>query len=365
MKTVGSAFICALTEKYSGKGLKLLLKMKSTVTSFVFCLLPIIFNITMAQKVYPSFGKIVHEDPELEKLLPKDARLEVLASGFDWAEGPVWIKDGGYLLFSDVPKNTIHKWDEKEGLKEFLKPSGYTGLGYYSDEPGSNGLTIDDKGRLIACEHGDRRISAMPLSIGGKITLADNFNGKRFNSPNDVVQHSGNKNYYFTDPPYGLNKKQDDPSREIKEFGVYRIGADGKVFQIIKNLSRPNGLAFSPDGKILYIAQSDPQSAIWMSYPVLPDGNVGEGTLLYDATKLSKAGIPGLPDGFKVDVQGNIWSSGPGGLFIISPKGKLLGRIEIPELTSNCAWGNDGATLYLTVDGYICRIKTTTKGAGW
>lgn len=319
----------------------------------------------MSQKVYPTFGKVIYEDPSFEKLLPRDAKLEVLASGFDWSEGPLWIKDGGYLLFSDVPKNVIYKWDEQHGLSEFLRPSGYTGLGYYSDEPGSNGLALDHLGRLIACEHGDRRISAMPLTIGGKVTLAAHFEGKRFNSPNDVVQHTGNKNYYFTDPPYGLNKKADDPSREIKAFGVYRIDTEGKVHQIVSNLNRPNGLAFSPDGKTLYIAQSDPESAIWMSYPVQANGNVGEGQLLYDATKLSKSGVPGLPDGFKVDKDGNIWSSGPGGLHVISPQGKLLGRIEIPELTSNCAWGNDGSTLYLTVDGYVCRIKTATKGAGW
>jgi gluconolactonase len=319
----------------------------------------------MAQKTYPSFGKIIYEDPSLEKLLPKDAKVEVLASGFDWAEGPVWVKDQNFLLFSDVPQNVVYRWDEKDGLKEFLRPSGYTGLGYYSDEPGSNGLTIDDQGRLISCEHGDRRISAMSLMVGGKITIADKYQGKRLNSPNDIVQHTGNKNYYFTDPPYGLNKKQNDPTREIQEFGVYRVDNNGTVYQIIKNLNRPNGLAFSPDGKTLYVAQSDPESAIWMSYPVLADGNVGNGKLLYDATPMTKAGVRGLPDGFKVDVSGNIWSSGPGGLLIISPQGKLLGRIEIPELTSNCGWGNDGSTLYLTVDSYICRIKTTTKGAGW
>jgi gluconolactonase len=339
--------------------------MKATVLSILYCLFVLTVYPVMTQKIYPSFGKIVYEDPALEKLLPKNSKLEVLASGFDWSEGPVWVKDGGYLLFSDVPKNIVYKWDEKNGLSQFLKPSGYTGLGYYSDEPGSNGLIIDDKGRLVSCEHGDRRISAMPLNVGGKVTLADNFQGKRFNSPNDIVQHATNKSYYFTDPPYGLNKKQDDPSREIREFGVYRLAPGGQVTQVIKNLNRPNGLAFSPDGKTLYVAQSDPESAIWMEYPVLADGSVGEGKLLYDATKMTKAGIPGLPDGFKLDVAGNIWSSGPGGLLIISPKGKLLGRIEIPELTSNCGWGDDGTTLYLTCDSYVCRIKTGTKGAGW
>nr|WP_106598564.1 SMP-30/gluconolactonase/LRE family protein [Dyadobacter jiangsuensis] len=318
----------------------------------------------MAQKSYPTMGKIVYEDPAFEKLLSKDAKIEVLASGFDWSEGPVWVKEGGYLLFSDVPKNKVYKWDEKEGLSVFLEPSGYTGRGVYSDEPGSNGLIIDHKGRLVSCEHGDRRISAMPLNVGGKITLADNFEGKRFNSPNDVVQHS-NGDYYFTDPPYGLMKKHEDPTREIAQFGVYRIHKDGKVTMQVSDLSRPNGLAFSPDGKTLYVAQSDPEKSIWMAYPLDANGNAGKGKLIYDATPMGKRGMAGLPDGLKVDKDGNLWSSGPGGMLIISPAGKLLGRIEMGELTSNCAWGNDGTTLYMTVDGYVCRIKTNTKGAGW
>ena len=321
--------------------------------------------LVSAQKSYPTMGKIVYEDPAFEKLLPKTSKIEVLASGFDWAEGPVWNKEGDYLLFSDVPKNIVYKWEEKSGLSVFLTPSGYTGLGEYSDERGSNGLLIDNKNRLISCEHGDRRISAMPLKGGGKMTLSDNYNGKRLNSPNDVVQHSSNGNYYFTDPPYGLSKKQDDPSRELKQFGVYKIGSDGKTTLQIDNLTRPNGLAFSPDGTVLYVAQSDPEGAIWMAYPVEDNGNIGKGKLLYDATPMVKSGMKGLPDGLKVDKDGNIWSSGPGGLLVLSPSGKLLGRIEMGELTSNCAWGNDGSTLYLTVDGYICRIKTSTKGAAW
>nr|WP_090378893.1 SMP-30/gluconolactonase/LRE family protein [Dyadobacter sp. SG02] len=318
----------------------------------------------MAQKSYPTMGKIVYEDPAFEKMLSKDAKIEVLASGFEWSEGPVWVKDGGYLLFSDVPKNKVYKWGEKEGLSVFLEHSGYTGRGVYSDEPGSNGLIIDNKGRLVSCEHGDRRISAMPLNVGGKVTLADKFEGKRFNSPNDVVQHS-NGDYYFTDPTYGLAKKHEDPTREIKEFGVYRIHQDGKVTMQVSDLSRPNGLAFSPDGKTLYVAQSDPEKSIWMAYPLDANGNAGKGKLIYDATPMGKRGMAGLPDGLKIDKDGNLWSSGPGGMLIISPAGKLLGRIEMGELTSNCAWGNDGSTLYMTVDGYVCRIKTNTKGAGW
>lgn len=322
-------------------------------------------SIGFAQKSYPTMGKIVHEDPAFEKLLAKDAKIEVLASGFDWSEGPVWVKDSSFLLFSDVPKNKIYKWAEKSGLSVFLEPSGYTGRGVYSDEPGSNGLIIDSKGRLVSCEHGDRRISAVSLKVGGKVTLADHFEGKRFNSPNDVTEHT-NGSYYFTDPPYGLAKKHEDPSRETKQFGVYRIAKDGTVTLQIPDLTRPNGLAFSPDGKILYIAQSDPEKAVIMAYDVDENGNItGKGKLIYDATPMVKAGKPGLPDGLKIDQDGNLWSSGPGGMLILTPAGKLLGRIEMGELTSNCAWGNDGSTLYMTVDGYVCRVKTNTKGAGW
>jgi gluconolactonase len=340
--------------------------MKLPFLLFAILFLPALLNHeVLAQKTYPTMGKVIYDDPAFEKLLPKTSGIEVLASGFSWSEGPVWNKDGGYLLFSDVPENKIYKWNEKTGLSVFLTPSGYTGLGTYSDERGSNGLAIDNKGRLIISEHGDRRISAMSLTAGGKITLTDNFEGKRLNSPNDVVQHPTNKMYYFTDPPYGLPKKQNDPSREVTQFGVYRIDAEGKTSLQIADLTRPNGLAFSPDGKTLYIAQSHPERAFWMAYPVDANGNVGKGKLLYDATAMVKAGKRGLPDGFKLDRDGNLWTSGPGGLLIISPAGKLLGRIDMGELTSNCAWGDDGSVLYMTVNGYLCRIRTSTTGLGW
>ncbi|WP_345243951.1 SMP-30/gluconolactonase/LRE family protein [Nibrella saemangeumensis] len=310
---------------------------------------------------YPSIGTIIRNDPQLDKLIPKDARIEVLASGFVWSEGPIWIKNGNYLLFSDVPQNTIFKWSEKDGLTQFLKPSGYTGAGEYGDEPGSNGLTLDRQGRLIACEHGDRRVSAMPLSGGGKRTLADNYQGKRFNSPNDVVVHSSGS-YYFTDPPYGLPGKEKDPTRETDLFGVYRIAPNGTVSLLINDLTRPNGIAFSPDEKTLYIAQSDPQRPVIMAYPVQTDGSVGKGRVLFDAAPLLKQNLKGLPDGLKTDRDGNVWSTGPGGVLVISPAGKLLGRIETGEATANCAWGDDGSTLYLTADMYLCRIRTTARG---
>jgi gluconolactonase len=320
----------------------------------------------MAQSSYPTLGRIVSQSPQLDARLSSSSPIEVLASGFIWSEGPVWVnKDGGYLLFSDVPANTMYRWSAKDELSVFLKPSGYTGLGPYSDEPGSNGLTLDDQGRLIACEHGDRRVSAMSLTSGGKVTLADRYEGKRFNSPNDVVQHPTNKSIYFTDPPYGLAQKHQDPSRELPYFGVYRVDPSGNVHLLVKDMTRPNGLAFSPDGKLLYVAQSDPESAIWKVFKVKDNGDLEEGKVFFDATPMVKQGLKGLPDGLKVDKDGYLWATGPGGVLIISPKGELLGRIDTFQATANCAWGDDGSTLYITADGYVCRVKTKTKGAGW
>ncbi len=318
------------------------------------------------QPVVPTIGQIVRADPRLDKLIPKDAKIEVLASGFVWAEGPIWVKDGGYLLFSDVPQNTVFKWSEKDGLSTFLKPSGFTGVGNYSDEPGSNGLTLDQQGRLVLCEHGDRRVSVMPLNGGGKRTVADNFEGKRFNAPNDVVVHSSGT-YYFTDPPYGLAKKEADPTRETPLFGVYRAtlaenGKPARVSLLINDLTRPNGIAFSPDEKTLYIAQSDPARPVIMAYPMQADGSVGKGRVLFDAMPLLKQNLPGLPDGLKTDRDGNIWSTGPGGVLVIASDGTLLGRIDTGQATANCGWGDDGRTLYITADGYLCRIKTMARG---
>ena len=329
------------------------------------------FIPAIAQPTYPTIGQIVRTDPRLDKLIPADARIEVLASGFVWSEGPVWVKargaePGNYLLFSDVPQNTIFRWTEKDGLSPFLKPSGYTGAGAYGDEPGSNGLTIDPQGRLIACEHGDRRVSAMSLSGGGKQTLADNYNGKRFNSPNDVVAHSSGS-YYFTDPPYGLPKKENDPSRETEGFGVYRIGPNqgdqpGRVTLITNELTRPNGVALSPDEKTLYVAQSDGANPVIMAYPLNADGSGGKGRVVFGAGEMKKQGLRGGFDGMKVDRDGNLWVTGGGGVLVLSAGGEFLGHIKTGVGTANCAWGDDGRTLYITADMYLCRVKTTARG---
>lgn len=309
---------------------------------------------------YPSFGKIVRKDARLDKLVPKDAKMEQLAEGFDWSEGPTWVKDGGYLLFSDIPLNSVMKWKEGEGISLFMKPSGYTGVVDYKPEPGSNGLNVDAEGRVIFCEHGDRRVSRLEKN-GGKRTLVDNYQGKRLNSPNDSTFKS-NGDLYFTDPPYGLPKNFDDPRRELDFCGVYRLSKDGQLTLLTKDLTRPNGIAFSPDEKTLYVAVSDPAKAIWMAYDVKADGTLGKGRVFYDATAWVKEGQKGLPDGMKVDQSGNLFATGPGGLHVFSPDGTLLGTFETGQATGNCAWGDDGSTLYINADMYLVRVKLTTKG---
>ena len=320
--------------------------------------------LAMAQRTanYPTIGEIIRSDTRLDRLVPGGSRIEVIATGFAWAEGPIWVKDGGYLLFSDIPKNSVMKWTPQDGATLFMKPSGFTGVVDYGHEPGSNGLTLDSQGRLISCEHGDRRVSRLE-SNGGKRTLADNYQGKRLNSPNDVIVKS-NGDIYFTDPPYGLPKNWDDPRRELDFCGVYRLSADGKLTLLTRELTRPNGLAFSPDEKTLYVANSDPQRAIWMAYPVKDDGTLGAGRVFADVTAMVGK-YKGLPDGMKIDREGNLFATGPGGIHVYSPDGKLLGRIDTGEATANCNWGDDGSTLYITADMYLCRLKTSTKGAGW
>lgn len=312
--------------------------------------------------VLPTIGQVIREDPALDRLIPRDARIEVLASGIQWCEGPVWIKDGGYLLFSDIPRNSVMKWKEGEGMSLWMKPSGYTGVVDYPPEPGSNGLTVDMQGRVVFCEHGDRRISRLERD-GGKRTLVDNYQGKRLNSPNDLCFRS-NGDLYFTDPPYGLPKQLQDPRRELDFRGVYRLSKDGSLSLLTRELGWPNGLAFSPDEKTLYVSQSDPKRAIWMAYPVKEDGTLGPGRVFADVTNLVDK-LPGLPDGMKVDAAGNLFAAGPGGIHIFSPDGKHLGRIETGQRTANCNWGGDGSVLYIAADHYVCRIRTTTRGAGW
>jgi gluconolactonase len=316
-------------------------------------------------------GRIERLDPALDELVDVSAPIEQIASGHEITEGTIYVPQG-YLLFSDIPRNTIYKWTPGSGESIFRKPSGYDG----TDVPvpghivGSNGLTIDKQGRLIICEHGNRRVTR--LEPDGSLTvLADRYEGKRLNSPNDVVVKSDGV-IYFSDPPYGLLKQDDDPAKELKINGVYRISGT-KLELLMSELSRPNGLAFSPDEKILYIANSDPARKIWMSYPVKPDGTLAAGTLFNDVTSDQR---DGLPDGMKLDVKGNLYLTSPGGIRIFSPAGKLLGTISLPQVPHNCGWGKystDAAsaalapneiadTLYIAARPNVYRIHMKVAG---
>ncbi|MCZ2341650.1 MAG: SMP-30/gluconolactonase/LRE family protein [Bacteroidales bacterium] len=312
-----------------------------------------------------TLGKIERLDPALDAIIPKEATIEVLAGGFSWSEGPVWVKDGGYLLFSDIPKNMIWKWSAKDGLHAFLKPSGYTGSTKFTGaEPGSNGLAIDARGNLILCQHGDRRLARLEQDKKF-VTLVDKYQGKRLNSPNDLVIVS-NGDVYFTDPPYGLPGNVKDPGKELDFQGVYRLKPNGEVTLLTSELTRPNGIDLSPDEKTLYVANSDPAQAIVKAYPIKPDGTLGAGQVICDLTADVKAAPnKGLPDGLKVDQRGNIFATAVNGIYILSPQGKLLGKIVTNDKTANCAFGDDGTVLYMTTNHQLTRIKTLTKGKGF
>jgi len=317
-------------------------------------------------KEVKTTGSIERLDPALDSIISPDAKIEIIAEGYDWSEGPVWVEDQNMLLFSDVPKNIVYKWTEQNGAEPYLTPSGYTDGPPRGGEMGSNGLLLDDEGNLVLCQHGDRRLAQMmaPLDSPKAVfqTIADKFNGKRFNSPNDATFR--NYDFYLTDPMYGLEKRMEDPAKEIAFQGVYRIPAEGEVTVLVDTLTRPNGIAFSPDGKYLFVANSDPEKARWYRFDVaestLPDGNVNvalaSGKILYDATSLT-ATEKGLPDGMEIDSRGNIFASGPGGVFIFNLEGKLLGKIKLPEACSNAVVSGDEKTLFVTNDMYILRIK--------
>jgi sugar lactone lactonase YvrE/uncharacterized protein (DUF885 family) len=324
------------------------------------------------EKIILPAQEIQRLDPAVNQLVPANAKLERVATGFDkWTEGPVWTRDGS-LLFAVIPANSIVKWSPGKEASVFMKPSGYTGAAPYGGpEPGSNGMTLDADGRVSVAGHGRRNVWRLesvdpqaPITV-----LADSYQGNKLNSPNDLVYKSDGS-LYFTDPPYGLPTQQDsDPLKEVQVNGVYRVpNARGqkpgsqsyreKLQLIIKDLPRPNGIAFSPDEQTLYIADSGKK--MWMRYPVKPDGTVGEGAVLLDA---SGEKDPGGPDGIRVDKAGNIYGAGPGGVWIISPAGKHLGTLRVPEVVSNVAWGDkDGKTLYITASTSIYRIKLAASG---
>lgn len=308
-----------------------------------------------------TLGRIERLDRAFDQLVDQDAAIEVLvANRFEWAEGPVWDSANKRVLFSDIPRNMIWEWSQTSGLKEFLKPSGYTGAATFAGrEPGSNGLAFNEAGELVMCQHGDRRVAKW---VDGKfVTLADRYAGKRLNSPNDLAIRS-NGDVYFTDPPYGLPRHIEDPGRELDFQGVYRLSAKGELTLLSKELQRPNGLAFSPDEKTLYVANSEPERAVLMAFPVRPDGSLGHGKVFFDVTAAVGKQRPGLPDGLKVSTDGTVWATGPGGVLVYSSQGKHLGTLATGVATANLAFGDDGSTLYLTADESLVRVRTEVKG---
>ncbi len=316
--------------------------------------------------------KLDRLDAGLDRIVPKGAMLERVADGFKWVEGPVWVQ--GSLYFAEIPSDSIRKWTPGSGVSVFLQPSGYKGTEPYGGpESGSNGMTLDARGRLTVAGHAQRDVYRLEsLDPKAQITiLADAYQGKKLNSPNDLVYKSDGS-LYFTDPPYGLRTQKDtDPEKQLKVNGVYRIAhaldqkagsppAHDQIQLLVSDLTRPNGIAFSPDEKYLYVNNSEPKK-IWMRYRVQADGTLTEPKLLYDATSDTRAGSP---DGMKVDSEGNIYSAGPGGIWIFSPEGKHLGTIVISEKTANVAWaGPDRKTLYIAASSSIYRVHLNIAGA--
>jgi gluconolactonase len=300
-------------------------------------------------------GSIERIDPSLDEIILPGAVVEMIAEGFEWSEGPLWVENQKMLLFTDVPKNTIYKWTEEKGAEVYLTPSGHTGPDPISNESGANGLALNDKGELLLCQHGDRKVARMNSAIEQPspyfTSIASVYNGKRFNSPNDLTFYNGD--VFFTDPPYGLAA---DSLREIPFQGVYKVTARGNVLLLIDSLTRPNGIAFSPDHKKMYVANSDPDKARWYVYEMSDSSTILSGKILYDATSFTKT-EKGLPDGLKVDSKGNLFATGPGGAWIFNATGSLIGKVKLPEATANCALSTDEKTLYLTSDMYLLRLK--------
>ncbi|MBA4058089.1 MAG: gluconolactonase [Marivirga sp.] len=321
-------------------------------------LLGLSFSCT-PKKELKTIGSIERIDPAFDALVSTDAAIEVIAEDFDWSEGPLWLDDQKMLVFSDVPKNIVYKWTEEKGKEVYLTPSGYTGNSSpYSDEEGSNGLTLSNDGKLVLCQHGDRRVSMMDAALNDPkptfISLADNFQGKKLNSPNDAV-FNDKGDLFFTDPPYGLPNRAEDSTKEIPFQGVYKA-SNGSVTLLTDSVTRPNGIAFFPGEKKLIVANSDPAKAVWYTFDLTENDSLTNARIFYDATENTKT-EKGLPDGLKVDKQGNVFASGPGGVWVFDKDGKLLGKIKLPEATSNCAFSGDEKTLYITVDMYVVRVK--------
>ncbi|PRD57416.1 gluconolactonase [Sphingobacterium gobiense] len=308
---------------------------------------------------YDTTGSIERYDAALDAVIDSSAKAEIIAEGFAWSEGPLWVESEQMLLFSDVPTNTIYKWTADKGSEVYLKPSGDTGDNpNRRKEPGSNGLLLDDLGNLVLCQHGNRQVARMDTPLqqpkSNFISLADKYDNKRFNSPNDAV-YNKEGDLFFTDPPYGLpTQRDDDPEKELPFNGVYKVKQNGEIILLTDQISKPNGIAFFPGGQKLLIGNSDPNAADW--YILDLTDSVVTPKLFYSSTN-ERDGLPGLPDGLKIDSNGIVYASGPGGVWIFDSTAKVLGKIVLDEAASNVALSTDEKTLYITNTGKVLRVS--------
>jgi gluconolactonase len=289
-------------------------------------------------------------------LIDPNATFEVLAKGFYWSEGPLWVDDLQAVIFSDVPANKIYKWSEKDSLGIYLEAAGHTGDENKDSNKGPNGLILDHENNLVICQHGDRRIARMQTDLENPqlqfVTIADAYEGKKLNSPNDLAMDQAG-NIYFTDPPYG---QAENKTGEIGIKGVFKVSSDKAISLLIDSLSWPNGIALSLDEQTLYINQSDPKKPVLYSYNIAADGSLENGKILFDFTAIA-TNSKGLPDGLKTHKSGNIFATGPGGVHIISPEGKHLAAIKTVKATANCAFDTDQKYLYMTSTDLLLRVR--------
>jgi len=314
---------------------------------------------------YPVIGQLTTYDPSFSRIVASDARIERVADGISWAEGPAWVRDGAYLLFDDPKLNRMYRWSERDGLSVLVEPSGHAGPDDGTlREAGANGLFSEPAGTILLADSGSRNLARLDPETKARTVLAERFDGRRFNSPNDVVRRSDGS-VYFTDPPYGLKGIDRSPLRELSFSGVYRLDPDGSVHLIDDSLKYPNGVALSPDGRRLYVSNSDPMHPVWMVYALDARGDATQPQIFADASDLLRSGGQGNPDGMCMAADGTLFSAAPGGLMVFAPGGKRLGRIETGSTISNCTFGDDGRTLYMTSSSFIARVRVGVTGLGF